>query len=1024
MYLKRIEIHGFKSFANRTVVEFLPPANGRFSVTGIVGPNGSGKSNVTDAIRWVMGEQSMKTIRSKKSEDVIFSGSTTRGAMSLAEVIMILDNADRRVPSYDADEITLIRRLYRSGESEYLINNTPVRLLDIHLLMAQAGVAENSYSIVSQGMIDRLLTVNPSERKEFFDEACGIKELQIKRHQAHLKLSRTNEHLEQAKAVLAEIEPRLKLLTRQVKKLEERHEVERDLRGQQELYYVSLYHEGRIELERIAEGVNAVQRELDAATDGLTTIQTELAHLAQSPSRQDVFENLRARHEEAVREQHALEKQLAILEGRMQTEYAQTGHHDISWLERKLQDFKRDHETLTRDEAAITEERTRHAAVIETARREVERLHAERSATALTLTRLQGQSLKREAERDYWHISGLSAVKAVLDARRRFGEVYGVVAELGEVDDAYRIALEVAVGQHLTSLIVADESVARLAIDYLRQEKLGTATFLPLTTVKPRYLNSDEADVANHPDVIGRALDLIRFDKRYENVFSFLFGATLVVPDLAAAERIGIGRARFVTLAGDVAEKQGVMRGGFRVARRGLTFSSRLTLTEEGNEDYAAALGREEKRLKDIDDALPAAQAKLLEARAKDEGMSARLSVVRSSLQNLSKEMASHEQELALLTSDPAAYTALLASLKTEQEKLRETLLAAQENVARALSELQEFNKHEEEKEQRIFALQRSMQERQLVVNGLTDRKNALGIEAAKLETRREDLVHEVTAELGEQLLSLAGRVERVLTTEERETCAESIQKLKYKLSLIGGIDEEVVKEYQATKERFEYLDGQYTDLTTAAGDLTSLLADLDKEMKKRRSQAFKKIRQEFKRYFTILFEGGEADLEEVYADEPTEEGAEENPLPEGEEQQLKPNREKILVGIDVMANPPGKKIKYLNSLSGGERTLTSIALICAILHDNPSPFVILDEVEAALDEANTHRFVRILSELAERSQFILITHNRVTMHTADALYGVAMSGDGISQVVSVKLDAQKPASVVPSTPVDKSFTV
>src|SRR3989344_4255699 len=286
MYLKRLEIKGFKSFADKTVLDFLPHKNNRYGITAIVGPNGSGKSNISDAVRWVMGEQSLKNLRGKKNEDVIFSGSTTKGQLSAAEVMMVLDNSDAKLMS-DYPEITVGRRLYRSGEGEYLINNNPVRLLDVHLLLAQAQFAQHSYSVVGQGMIDKLLTVSPAERKDFLDEASGIKEFQIKQHQAELKLSRTVENVTQAERLVEEVEPRLKILARQVKKLEQRQEVELKLRENQEQYYASIYLANKSELDKLNSVLAGVETNYRQAFKELEEVQKELSTLAHDSAEEE-----------------------------------------------------------------------------------------------------------------------------------------------------------------------------------------------------------------------------------------------------------------------------------------------------------------------------------------------------------------------------------------------------------------------------------------------------------------------------------------------------------------------------------------------------------------------------------------------------------------------------------------------------------------------------------------------------------------------------------------------------------------
>jgi chromosome segregation protein len=493
------------------------------------------------------------------------------------------------------------------------------------------------------------------------------------------------------------------------------------------------------------------------------------------------------------------------------------------------------------------------------------------------------------------------------------------------------------------------------------------------------------------------------------------------VKDLMAAERVGIGRARMVTLAGDIAEKQGVMRGGFRQKKQGLSFSSKLVMVGEDRlEQYRAEIETEQNKVTELDKEIEQLKGEIVAMQVEKEGCSNKLEFLMTQKTDVETEKGKLERELGMIQSSPEEYGEQLKKLSIEKERVIAQMSEVDTQIVQASSEIESFNRKEEEKKQKVFTLQENMQIKQSSVNTLLNQRNDVKIQMAKLDTKQEDLAQEVFNDMNVALASILERVTEGVGPEELDGLAQEIQKLKYKLSLIGGIDEEVTKEYEATKERYDFLSSQLNDLNTACTDLRKMIGELDELMKKKRSAAFKKIRKEFSRYFQILFEGGTADLEEVYGD-PEEESADDvatplsPPLESGESNVSSPaggevgrggsKKDKILTGIEVIANPPGKKIKYLNALSGGERTLTSIALICAILHDNPSPFVILDEVEAALDEANTQRFVRIMSELATQSQFIIITHNRVTMHAADALYGVVMNGDGISQLLSVKME-------------------
>jgi chromosome segregation protein len=1020
MYLKRLEIQGFKSFANKTILDFLPPKDGLFSLTAVVGPNGSGKSNVSDAIRWVMGETSMKNVRAKKNEDVIFNGSESRGPMGSAEVTMVLDNTgsdfeDETMQNYP--EITITRRLYRTGESEYLVNSVPARLLDIHLLLARAKFAQHAYSIVGQGMIDRLLTVTATERKEFFDEACGIKEHQIKQHQAQLKLSRTEENIKQAETLLAEVEPRLRLLGRQVRKLEKRQEIEEELTGTQEKYYSILHARSKKEMDEVRQKLQFLNNSYRTAFAALEKTQSELAELARGSSRQEVFESLQNRYQSAVKEKNELERQLVILEGQMQTKYSEAGKQNVGWLENKVSELSSAHGQAksTLDEARAEAERSSKSA--ESERKQVEQLSLEHTQLRVKIARVQSQLIHNQSEQSYRDIVGLTAVKAILENRQRFGKVHGLVAELAEVDEEYRVALEVASGAHLSSVVVENESIAREAIEFLRENKYGVATFLPLNKVRARQSYGETQSLLSEDGVLGKAIDLIRFDSKFDNIFSMILGDTLVVKNLRVAERIGIGRARMVTLDGDLVEQRGIMRGGYRNRRNNITFSTKLTLSnDEQLHEMQSSLTLETNNLADLERKIESAKIKMMDASIASKSAAANLQMIENEFVGAEKEIARLKRELSLYQSSPEEYNVQLQNLSKDRDALQRKIETASKTVEKAGAEIESFNRQEEEKKQRVFTLQAEMQKEQERVNAILNERNDLSIQMAKLETRLEDLAQEVQNEMKVSLDSVVARVpetpEGVVVLEE---LASNIQKLKYQLSLIGGIDEEVIKEYSETKERYDFLITQLEDLKSAVVDLQKMIEELDELMKKRRSVAFKKIRHDFARYFEILFGGGKADLEEVYGEPPTEEELVAQPGQEGatpttpeeipEEEKPKKKREKVLTGIEVMANPPGKKVKYLNMLSGGERTLTSIALICAILFNNPSPFVVLDEVEAALDEANTMRFAKIMGELAQHSQFIVVTHNRVTMHAADALYGVVMGSDGVSKLLSVKIE-------------------
>ncbi|MBU0545788.1 AAA family ATPase, partial [Patescibacteria group bacterium] len=547
------------------------------------------------------------------------------------------------------------------------------------------------------------------------------------------------------------------------------------------------------------------------------------------------------------------------------------------------------------------------------------------------------------------------------------------------------------------------------------ENRFGVASFLPLNKIKGRPVYNDMEQLLRDPNVLGLAQDFIKFDGKFNEIFSFIFGNTVVVRDLRAAEAVGIGRARMVTLSGDLAERNGMMRGGFRQKRNNLSFSSKLSLNgEDRMTEYQAQINLEQHHLNELDRKIDEAKTKMIELQVQSQSATARSGMLAEENNKSQNELINLERELAIAQSSPEEYGAELQKIASEKENKTKEFEKQEKKVVEIGREVSEFNEREEVKKRRVFALQTEMQEKQEEVNKILAERNDLKIQSAKLETKLEDLVQEVYNEMNTALSGIMERNPIIVDVEMLEGLVSDIQKLKYQLSLIGGIDEEVTDEYKTTKERFDFLTGQLDDLNKATTDLEKTIEELDESMKKKRAAAFKKIRKEFDRYFKILFGGGSVSLEEIYGEAPEEHellgevliqsGSDGSGLAEPEEGKKRQRREKILTGIEIVVNPPGKKIKHINALSGGERTLTSIALICAILNCNPSPFVVLDEVEAALDEANTARFVRIMSELSTQSQFIIITHNRVTMHAADALYGVTMGGDGVSKLLSVKI--------------------
>ncbi|PIS04830.1 MAG: hypothetical protein COT81_04200 [Candidatus Buchananbacteria bacterium CG10_big_fil_rev_8_21_14_0_10_42_9] len=758
MYLKKLEAHGFKSFANKITLEFPKPEKkpgGSHGIAAIVGPNGSGKSNIAEAVRWALGEQSIKALRGKKAEDVIFSGSDKKSRMSMAEVSLYFDNADKQIP-IDYHEVVLTRRVYRTGESDYIINKNKTRLSDIQILLAKSNIGQRSYSIIGQGMIDSILIATPTERKEFFDEAVGVKEFQMKRDQSLKKLERTWDNLMQVEAILNEIEPRLRSLTRQVKRLEQREEVERNLRLFQHSYFGALWRQLQKERSELspdakkhAEGLKIKQAKLDQISNKLQRLEK-----ADTPS--DAIMSLQQEYQKKLESKNKLREEQLILENKI----------------------------------VIAKERVK----MET-------------------------SVMPTAE---------------------------IISHLEEIE-----------AEHKSFLAIASDKT-------------------PLQAIK-------------------------------EKVESIYFKVSNLLKSL-----------------------------------------------------------------------------KNPKAKAVNGGV------------------------------DPA--------LEKQKHKIDAELKILEDELSSFQKQIDEASKQQSSDKGAVFDLQREWQVIQRELNSLNAKASDVRVALAKVETRIEDLEREIKEETG----SLDWLKNEGSTTPKESELSE-IHKLKHQLELIGGIDPETVKEYKEIKERYDFLSGQANDLKKSSNELEQVILDLDDTIHQHFNKAFKTINEEFNKFFRTLFNGGKAELRLIKEEPSNKKTRSIGSGPEAGEDELEDSQAiavegddeaneikafikkiqsgKTIKGIDIITTPPGKKLAGIAMLSGGERAMASIALICAIISNNPSPFVVLDEVDAALDEANSIRYAAILDELSHKTQFITITHNRATMEKATMLYGVSMGEDGVSKLLSIDFE-------------------
>lgn len=893
MYLEKLVISGFKSFVDQTTFTFNAP------FVAIVGPNGSGKTNVADAMRWVMGEQSLKLMRMKVHTDAIFAGSASRARLGLAQVDLHINNRDHRLP-LDYDQVVISRRLARDGETEYLINKNPVRLQDIILLLAQANFGQKSYGVIGQGMITDILNANPQDRKGFFDEATGVKEFQIKRDQSINKLIRTEENLTRVEDVLREIEPHLQSLTRQVKKLEKRQIVEEKLRFAQVQYYGSTLFGYTTKITELDGQLKDAQAAQTVAQNKLNTVQEEIDRIGKEESRTELYHRLQNEYNLILEKKNNLLKEQAIIQGRLELEHERSGEIDLLWLQRQADDVKQRHHQAQAD-STIAEEAIAHQQI------QLQKLEAAQA------------SVKHEFEK--------------LEK-----ELHQANAQLTRLAQAMTVP---EITQRLEHLFQRQEQFLRelLATNSLDQFKIMQQQAQNITTALAELL--DELQTERTED--------LALQKRLIQSIEERLRTTAELKEKLLQEH--------TTLAISVAAQ-----------REKLAF---LTTTVERLTTELAALSTQiEERQRNLEEHT-----------------------------SLSKQM--------------EAYQAKSQALVAELEHIEQTL-------ALKKTSLDDFNQAEEAKKQRLLELQTQARQIQTELNRAANRVQAVEIELTKLQTKVETLHGEISREVTADVQTQVEQWQEL--RQDQDQLLIQIEQLKHQLELIGGIDPEIVQEHTDTKQRFDFLSTQAKDLRKTINSLETIIDELDATIKRQFDKSFKAINKNFAHYFTVLFGGGEAKLDmQIATDEPTAAKTPATPMPtEVPTTDAEPAREshalgklkkkqRIVSGIDIIAHPPGKKLSTIHALSGGEKSLVALALLCAIIGANTPPFVVMDEVEAALDETNSEKVAAIIKHLAEKTQFVVITHNRATMHQADVLYGVTMKSDGTSKILSVKLtEAEK----------------
>ena len=1179
MYLKSIEVHGFKSFANKILFEFH---NG---ITGIVGPNGSGKSNVADAVRWVLGEQKVKQLRSTSMQDVIFAGTENRKPQSYAYVAITLDNSDHQLP-LDYEEVTVARRVYRSGESEYLINGSACRLRDVNELFYDTGIGKEGYSIIGQGQIDKILSGKPEERRELFDEAAGIVKFKRRKATTLKKLDEERQNLVRVTDILSELTKQLGPLEKQsetariylakreelkeldvnlflldhqrtgelLKELEEKLEqAQRELNEAQAAYdqtkieydrleqeledlnhrldtlkeeqqqnaLLKQQYEGQVQVleEQISSGkqnsehyqnrLTALGEDLDRRTqekeklaEDKLELQSRLKEIRASLSKEtEALENIVSNVEECTQAVEDGKNEIieilnsrATTKGKVQRFDAMLEQLNIRKAEisQRILRLKSEEEVLEKERLNAQKQYDAVTAVIHSTNEECVRLDGEVQKLQDELKKQNSQmeigqtAYHREASRleslknitERYDGYG-NSIRRVMEQKNREPGIKGVVADIIHVQKDYEVAIETALGGSIQNIVTDNEQTAKRMIGFLKKNRFGRATFLPLSNISGRG-GLNQRDVLSEPGVVGTANTLVNADKEYSELVMYLLGRVLVVDNIDHA--IAIGKKyrhslRMVTIEGESLSPGGSMTGGAFKNNSNLLGRRReieelersVGILRKELEETQKSIGENRSRRNVLRDTIADFQQKLRQqyveqntAKMNLEQLKEKEGEIQNSYRQIDREqeelrhqageirqdhssiareledsqkdekeletfIETKQKELEEWKAEETEKTHELEKIRLEESSLEQQNQFLQENLSRLNSEIAAFQKESQEITENLVQSREEIHKKE---EGIQELKNAAqecllkeeqyGSQRAQCQEEKEkrsashktffekrDHLSEKTSLLDKECFRLRSQTEKIEEQREgqisymweeyeitpnnalqyrkeeltdRQAIKADVTRIKDEIRKLGSVNVNAIEDYKELLERHTFLSGQYDDIVKAEETLEGIILELDEGMRKQFTEKFRDIQREFDKAFKELFGGGKGTLE------------------------LAEDEDILEAGIRIISQPPGKKLQNMMQLSGGEKALTAIALLFAIQNLKPSPFCLLDEIEAALDDSNVGRFASYLQKLTKNTQFIIITHRRGTMNAADRLYGITMQEKGVSTLVSVDL--------------------
>lgn len=978
MYLKEISATGFKSFADKLTISL----DGK--TTCIVGPNGSGKSNIVDAVRWVLGEQSVKSLRGDSNmSDVIFSGSKNRNALNVATVSLTFDNSDNYI-NIPYNEITVKRRVYRTGENEYFINNEKCRLKDITDLFLDSGIGKSSFNIISQGEVQKIVSESSYDRRVIFESAAEVLKYKKRKEDALKKLDKTHTNLERVNDIIAELEIQVEPLKEQSIKAEEYLKIKNELKN--------------IEVALLSSEITTINEEYQLTKEKIEKLNNEIMNLGVQSNKSDTelldlknnlskieltIKELNNRLLSLTKEEEKINGEKNILKERQKYDASNSKvHENISSLkEEKLKKEniihldKIDLDTLQNELESIKSEINNLTLLGNTSKKEYQDSFNEYNEKTKLLADIDH---KIGIIEDYINNGGTinNSIKAILNNPRLRG-IHQTLGALLEIDEKYLKALDVSLGGSKQFIVVENEDSAKSAINYLKDNKLGRATFFPISVIKPRGVDLDTLNVVrNMQGFISVLMDVVKYDSKYYNVVSNQVGNVLLVDNIDNANKISKAisqRYKIVTLDGDIVHIGGTMTGG--------SLNTSKSIFEEKHELETLRVKRREiaeviatleeniksstSKLEDNSEKIRQKEIVLIQTQEKYNAKKSSLDITNEEYNNIINELRSLEN---LVDS----------SLSKEEDRIMKLYYETSRKKEEVVREIARSTKEKDKISSTIDNIEATNKLNNTSLYTKEKELKTLEINISKMDVLLDNYLRILSEDY--EMTYEKAKSNYILEMDTKEA-RSLVNSYKNRIKQIGMVNVQAIEDYKRVSERYNFLNSQKDDLLNAKDTLLEIINEMDTVMKEEFLTTFNKIDIEFQEVFKQLFKGGSASLKLTNPDDLLE------------------------TGVDIIASPPGKKLTSINLLSGGEKTLTAICLIFAILNVKPIPFCLFDEVEAALDEANVDNFGKYLNNYKDKTQFLIITHKKRTMEYANTLYGITMQESGVSKLVSVKLD-------------------